>query len=100
MPAPYRPPTFPDLQPIAAAASTVAELLQELRKAGWVLHSNNAGWRVAKLGDEQHAYAVLNDVSGHWCVSHVCIPLEPQSLSAADRLRALADQLEREAQDS
>jgi hypothetical protein len=97
MPTPYRPPVFSDLRPIAAAASTVAELLQELRKAGWVLRSHNAGWRVAMLGDEDHSYAVLNDICERWCVSHVSIPLEPRSLSAADRLRALADELEREA---
>jgi hypothetical protein len=96
MPTPYRPPTFPDLRPIVTAASTVAELLQELRKAGWVLRRDDTGWRVAELGDEGHSYAVLHDVSGHWCVGHVSLPLEPRSLSAADRLRALADQLERE----
>jgi hypothetical protein len=100
MPVPYRTPNFPDLQPISSAASIVADLLEALKKAGWGLRedSDGYGWRVARLDDEHHSYAVVTDAHGYWHVGHASIPSPGHPMSAAAQLRALADELERTAQ--
>jgi len=95
-PASYtRPPV--DSAKLKATADRLADLLNDLHREDWHLHaSGSQQWSIIQApGGASSATAVVSErVDGRWETSEVTLPLAPERRALADRLRALAAEVE------
>lgn len=83
---------------LKAAADRLSGLLNDLRAEDWHLNAggDSHSWSIVQApGGASSAKAVVSErIDGRWETSEVTLPLTPERRALADRLRALAAEVE------